>query len=257
MRGPYAYPPMGGYNVFTGPGGAGTAGGSVPATYYATILADNPDHYWLLDETSGTTLGDEIGSTTLNLFGTYSLGISSLVGDDGTAVDFLGTGNASGTAIPVTLPYTLEGIIRIQNGVDIGDMLGTNQIATAYAGISIGYTSANGGTCTAIIGDGGGLGSSNRKSFTTTDTISVNTIHHLAAVFTSFSDIKIYLDGVAMAGALSGTASTIHNTGGVTMMARRRAGTDLLLNARLDHVATYSYALTEAQCLAHTAAAGL
>jgi len=103
--------------------------------YPAVIMADAPQGYWRLDETSGTAANDSSGKgNALTDGGTYTLGVpGAIAGDPDTAVQFTSTGGVtSRTSAPVSAatnwseeawiyPTALNQLgVAMFNGVDAG-----------------------------------------------------------------------------------------------------------------------------------------
>ncbi len=65
--------------------------GTANATYYDVITADNPVAYWRLNETSGSSISDSVGTHNGTLVGSSTLGEpGALINDPDTAIDFSG-----------------------------------------------------------------------------------------------------------------------------------------------------------------------
>jgi RHS repeat-associated protein len=73
-----------------------------PGAYATTVLADSPNAYWRMDESSGTTMVDAQSSDPGTYQGGFTLGQSSLIAPaSGTSVSFNGS-NGYGTAATLT-----------------------------------------------------------------------------------------------------------------------------------------------------------
>lgn len=97
--------------------------------------------------------------------------------------------------------------------------LGTNNLifmnedhATAYSGVYINIS--QNGQLNAHIGDGGNAGPGSRKTFSTAaQTIADGQWYHIAAVYRSLSDVRVYVDGTELSTTTSGSGSSLHYFG--------------------------------------------
>lgn len=77
--------------------------GTTPVDYPAMILADGPLHYWRMDETSGTTLYDNVGDADITISGATI----NQTGQVGPAVDFDGTDDYGEATIDLSAATTV------------------------------------------------------------------------------------------------------------------------------------------------------
>lgn len=90
----------------------------------------------------------------------------------------------------------------------------------------------------------------NYKTFETTNPAITNANwHHVAAVYTSTTDMKIYIDGVQQIGTLAGSATTLtSNTKRILIGAS--STTQELFDGTLQEIKIYDNALTQAEVIA-------
>lgn len=214
---------------------------------YATeVLADSPIARWTLDETTGTTATDSIGSN----HGTYAgatLNQTPLI-VSGASVLFSGSG--SGITIPdaanlsfLTTAFSLECWVKTTSTAGLGliskDTSGSvwpEYVLQLNAGgtVDFGVRATNANTPNAI----------------TTTTLAVNdgVRHHIVAVFVPSGAVKIYVDGVERASAAHALTTSFDSTASLFL---GRIGGGAYLLGNLDEVAFYASALSAARVLAH------
>ena len=228
--------------------------------YDQAVLADNPTHYWKLNEKSGTLCADVRGT----LDGTY-LNVeldrpSHVVDKDGSSVQVSNVaveGQISATTYgDPGFPFTIEAWVSIPAGANsVGDtsprIFDTTATTANYYGITLSF---NGTTRFIAItyGDGTGAAPTDRKTYQTTTQVPIDTPTHIVAVCTDFNTVDIYFNGILQGQTSSGTGASI-NFGGssVTMIGRNREAS---MSAEFDisNVATYDgIGLTQAQIQNH------
>ena len=227
------------------------------STYSSAVLADHPLHYWRLGESSGAAV-DAVSAGGVN--GTYNnaptLGVAgAIAGDPDTAVQFGSATGAAGKAV------TFASALGIS-----GNFTGTWELwfnAPSYSVAGLAYTGLNANLSAfelvegqALTGslsvafDGGYAWESNGSIF------SLNQWHYLVGTKTpgaiGAGTTAIYLDGVLLAGHVTGGGGTPNVTDSSHYIGRHGDPTDSYpFPGSLDEVALYNVALTQAQVTAH------
>jgi len=112
------------------------------------------------------------------------------------------------SAVKTSLPITISVWVKLNslNGAHI--IFTSDNIYNNYYGY---WLSVVGGTGQLVLNFAGGLGgqlSSNRKSFTTNNSLTVNEWHHIVATINSENNMLIYVDCVKELGTYSGSGSS-------------------------------------------------
>jgi hypothetical protein len=230
-----------------------------PTTYQQAVLeTPGVSHYWRLNETSGSTLADMVGSDTATIAGepgSVTLGQpGALAGESNTAVSFNGV---SGTAqAPVNLSATSKLTIEFWlkwNKYENNDALAmefTPNFNSNPGGFLIDPSAPEEGGEFAV---GIGEGSSRNNIYFARPSAGV--WHYYAIVINTLapaaSEITPYVDGQAVPYTKlnSGTgAGTFANS---TLNLMSRGGSSLFGAGTLDDVALYNETLTPATILNH------
>ena len=230
--------------------------------YVPIVLADNPIGFWLLNETSGTTMTDSSTSAingtyyntpTLNQSGTGG-GISASVSFDGASSENAYTALSSTYLINAGSNWSIEIWFKDNSTVvssietfftcrgDVGyarDVLGLFTLNNGSAG-RIQVLSA---TNTGIEGDTLVLGYDRSPD---------TNWHHVAATAASGGALKLYLDGAEVASTTT-ARWTGTNVNKRAVMASNWSGTAGLqyLTGNLAAAAVYNTTLSASQVLAH------
>jgi hypothetical protein len=108
-----------GQSTEAGPGPARDSGppdALSTTTYLSAVLADDPLGYWRFEETSGTSLHDEMGRSDAVVHGNCTLGAESLPGIGGRAIAFDGASCVldvgTGFEFAGQAPFTIEAWVR-------------------------------------------------------------------------------------------------------------------------------------------------
>lgn len=183
--------------------------GSAPSVSFVDYVDSlSPVAHWRMDETSGTTLTDRIGSEVATLTGTYTLGAASLLNDDsdpsiewsdGAAYTSaaqkwsLGTGDFSVFLITSWTNTALQTLLAIRDGTTTG-VIGV--VAVNRTGSQIEYNP---------------WGSATNRLFTdANDVYNDGDPHAIGASFEATTNtMKLYVDGDLKATkVLTGTRPT-------------------------------------------------
>ena len=223
----------------------------------ATILANNPAGYWLLDETSGTT-ADNIGAVGSAIDGTINgsptLGAAALYSSGGASIDFDGTND--GILIPDdasinTSTYTEKTVELVFNADDVT----TRQVLYEEGGTTHGLT---------IYLDGGNVYVTGEHDGVWVDaninaSVSTGTTYHVAFVFDQAANsFEGFLDGVSMGSVTVGNATFPSHSGDIgigyapdgVQFHDGESGGGFHFDGRISDVAVYTTALTAAEITA-------
>lgn len=233
---------------------------SAPSSYAATIMADAPNAYWRLGETSGTVLVD---STQNANNGTYAGGFTldqpgAILGDPDGAVRFDGsTGDArapNSASLSLTGAISVEAWVKwtataisAQNVINKGD--GATATGTSYhlayvpgcTGCGLGFYTfiGNGFTCACQ-----------------SSALPAGQWFHLVGTRTASGQLSFYVNGALVASNSDG-GSALNSVAAGVGLAASGSGTSLnALNGTIDEAAIYPAALTGAQVANHFQASG-
>ncbi len=214
------------------------------ADFITTVLGDNPQGFWILNDAPATTT-TAVDSSVNGFNGTYGLGVTEqgIAGPSwipsGLAADFTG-GTVSFTA-PLNLGpdgYTIEAWID----PTLSSLTQTTRIVDSGTGLN-GY-----GFGTA---DGGGLvfTSFSRQDYHTTGvTLLPNQWQYVGVVVDASDDANFYVNGV-LEETVAGTLSTTAPTGNFTLgnQSPGPGHTDEIYTGGMAGVSVYTTALTSDQ----------
>lgn len=215
-------------------------------TYAEEITADSPVAWWRLDETSGTTAADAIGSND----GTYAgatLDQSPLI-NAGRSVLFSGSG--SGITIPdaanlsfVSTAFAIE--LWAKTSASSQSQLVVKNSSTEWPEYWL-YMLANGKVKCEVRPANGGS-----PAVTAVTAVAINngTQHHVVSVFVPSSTLKIYIDGIERA-SVSHSIATSYNSSSKLFIGRRNEAYEYWAGA-LDEIALYGAELSAARIIAH------
>ena len=213
---------------------------SGPASYYETVLADDPGGYWRLGETSGGAL-DETGGPA----GTYNGGVTrgvpgALLGDSNPAAHFDGVDDY------VSVPDHAS--------VDVGDFFSYELWLRrgAARGVTQRIIHKGGGTAALGFGTNNKLvlipGGSGATALATSSTAITDSAWHHVVATKSGTSVHLYVDGIDV--TVLGTNTTITNNATALNIGRATSGT-AYFDGDVDEVAIYPLALTQAHVLEH------
>ncbi len=217
--------------------------------YPSAVLADSPQAYYRMDESSGTTLHDVSGNSqngTLN--GTFTLGQSgALTNDVDTAILFNGTSGYAAMPAGVTqgTQVTLECWFKLSNTTfsTFPRVIANDNAGSSHKGIEL---------CIEAHGNGffanlGFTGSSTTIAYTGTS-FTAGTYYHIAVTYDGTTAI-LYLNGNQVA---SSTISSTLATGGfVYNIARNPGDSSDFFPGTVDEAAIYNTALSGTRIQAH------
>ena len=204
---------------------------TVDSSYRALVISDGPGAYWRLGETSGTTAFDEMDVSDGTYSGGYTQGAAgALLNDSNTAVDFDGTtGQVSIPSVPaleLTSQVTIEAWVHMDTLV--GTRFAVNKGTFYYLYVNYGTTIF-------------GIHANGTDQFVTTPTVTAGAWQHLLGTYDG-SNLVLYRNGAVVAQAPASGA--IASTAAPLVIGQA-------VDGRIDEVAVFGTALTQAQALAH------
>jgi hypothetical protein len=224
--------------------------------YASEVLADSPLAYWPLNESSGSTAFDQIGSNDLTYVNTPTLGVTGLIaGEADTAVSFDDASSeyaeiTGGLTYPTAFPFTLEILMSssTETGNDYLISIVDNSKSNVQYGVKVKATTTG---AAAIFK----MNTSYTEAVGTTDVLTGG-VFHIVAVFVDNDTAKLYVNGSEEADL----TTSITMSSGVDRLSLARAGDStpgFHFDGTLQHAAIYDFELSTARISAHAAAAGL
>ncbi|MFH0919088.1 MAG: heparinase II/III family protein [Fibrobacterota bacterium] len=208
--------------------------------------------WWPFDENRGDIAYDWSGG---NNHGSQNSGCSRVSGklDNAVHVDSISSGSVTMAGSPRTLdfPFSFSAWVKVNGATQSQALIVTEDVSGRYYGSWMGLSA--GGKVSAGFGNGGTPSASSRKDYSSNGVISTNQWNHVAAVFNSATDVKVYINGVDNGTTSSGSATTLaHSTSGVLKLGERVAAVTPVVHllGDLDEVRIYHVALTPAQITA-------
>lgn len=129
--------------------------------------------------------------------------------DPNGAIHFVDTStfvSFNDTAVKVDFPVSLSVWVKLDSihPINGAPIFSTDNVFNDYHGYILGLNSSK-VVAFSIGGGQGSAGSSNRRSFVTDDTITLNEWHHIAVIANAYNDMEIYVDCQPMSGTYSGS----------------------------------------------------
>ncbi|NTW41636.1 MAG: PKD domain-containing protein, partial [Cellulomonadaceae bacterium] len=232
------------------------ASSGTPSAYVAAVRADEPVSLWRLDETSGTTVADLVG-TDPGAAGTgVTRGAAGAVGDGDTASTFSGT---SAGLVHSTVPANAPDAVSVEAWV---------RTTTTRGGKVVGYGSAPTGTSNGAdrhlyLDNTGrvffGMHSSGLTTINSTGTYRDGQWHHLVGTYGS-GVMNLYVDGQRVAQRTGVTYERSYwgfwRIGGDRLASWPSRPSSDWLAGSIDDVAVYWKVLSADRVLAHYVASG-
>jgi len=229
-------------------------------SYADSVLADGPSHYYRLGESAGTTAADEIGTSDGTYGSSVTPGATGLIANDSdTAAGFNGTADSYVDTNETSLTddaFSVEAWVN----ANLGSYTGQHRIAAkdeqATPGVFILWLN-NGDLQLYVRNTAGAWVIASAPAGTTPP---AGQTFHVAGVFDG-TNVILYVDGVAVASALLGTATTNKSTYTDGLPVTIGADSDPTngrvhnFNGTIDEVAIYEHALTANRIQAHYASA--
>ena len=215
--------------------------------YKNTIIGDNPQNYWRLGETSGTTAFDTMGNSNGTYYNSPTLGVAGAITNDPghTAVSFYNAGSKyMGATINCNNSFSIEVWAMAQNGNQFwgaGTFMNTANKYFDFGGSGSGQIIFRMNSGADFLGY--------RSGFTPTN--GYQTWHQYVATYDHTSGYGyLYVDGQLVVNNGGWTHKVETNPGGTTVASFGSSS-----YGSMDDVSYYNYALTPAQVLTHYKAA--
>jgi len=226
----------------------GAASGATSA-YRDQVLADHPSAYWRLGETSGTVAADETGAAPGTLVNGVLLGqTGALLGDPDTAASFDGVDDyvtvPDRPALAVTAGVTVEAWVKRSRSAAYQVVVGKpGNGQSKYESYSLWLDTAN----DPVAYFGNGTSYARVASPSPLDT----GWHYVAATYDN-ATARLYVDGKLTA---SGSSSVQLTPNTLPLSIGHAYGGAYFFGGRLDEIAVYPQALSQARISAHYGAA--
>ena len=111
------------------------------------------------------------------------------------------------SALKIQLPITISVWVNVQSFSNFNMIFISDNVYNNYYGYWLNIAANTGQVGVHVAGGLGGANSSNRRTFLTTNGLTLNTWHHIVAVINGALDMKIYIDCEPQAGSYSGTGA--------------------------------------------------
>lgn len=217
-------------------------------SHVSTPQKANMVAYWNLDEAAGAaTISDSVGTLTGTAVNAPTFGGSARMGN-GMLV--AGTASSQYVTIPnnsiakASLPMSVSAWVKI-NALEGNMAIFSNDAAHNFNGFLLSVTAAN--KLAIRLGNGAGVAAANRKTWTTTSTVTTGVWYHIVAVANSFVDMHIYVNGKHWNGAFTGTAAALAYSASVGGLGYVDLTTPQYFNGTIDDVAVWNVGLTAAE----------
>lgn len=227
------------------------------SVYSSAVLADSPDVYYRLDETSGTAIADSSGNGRGLVANAAISGAAAslLSGDPDGAILFDYAANAP------TLAQASPQFFVAQDGMTVEFWIKPTSLVTSAAAVAVIVCSGNGpGTqgWAAYFTDTTGVWHFIKQNvadyvFNTAAPAAVGTTQHMAFVVAANGlSVDLYQNGVLAQSRV--TAAMVAASAGTFVIANNITGTTHNPKAVIDEVAVYKSALSAGRIAAHFAA---
>ena len=207
--------------------------------YCVEVVADSPEAYWRLGETSGSTAGDEYDQLDGSITSPVSMGQPGLIEGSNTSAAFTGGDvRVQAPASAIKAPFSVEAWIHPT------DVNGYRMIASSRWPGEFGTDiTIHNGKMHADFGTGSGWLTNNANS---ASSIPANTTSHVVYTVTD-NTWKLYLNGVLDASGSLGSGALLTDNGHPLTIGKnlRYSATDFA--GRIDEVAVYPSVLPRAR----------
>ncbi|MBD9698243.1 PKD domain-containing protein [Flavimobilis sp. GY10621] len=234
--------------------GAGSLG-----TYARTVLEDGPSSYWRMDDASGTTVTDLVGTRNLTARAGVGAGAATaLTGQEGSARTLSGTSTswaAASTAEPAPIEFSVEAWFR-SSSTRGGRIVGFGSSSTGSSGTNDRHVYVDSQGRVAF-----GVATYGRSTVVSPSSYNDGQWHHVAATMDQAGGLSLYVDGrlvgarddIRTADAYNG----VWRVGGDSIGSWPSAPSSASLTGDVDEVALYDgRVLTPTQVREHYEAAG-
>jgi len=223
--------------------------------YQDVVMADLPVAYWKLNETTGTTAFDSVGSFNGTYQGTYTQNVAGLITtNNDTALGLTGVAN-SGINVGNVTPFSRSGSFSVEfafQGTSTQEriIIDRETSGTHYPEWKITMTSGKVRFLTSNADNPGGL----HALFTSVDTYNDGLPHYGVCVYDVNTTTKsIYIDGVLM-GSDSWVGPLWTSTSPISI-GYNNGTNNSPFDGTLDDIIIYDYALPLSRIIAHYQAA--
>lgn len=230
----------------------GNTGAAVTDTIPMAVLTSNLVGHWTFDTTdiSGTTALDR---SSRNNNGTLVNSPSQSSGVIGGALNFNGSTTAvslpNAASLKMNLPATISLWVNFSNPSVAANLFANDNNTTVHAGLRFNLNAL--GRPEVQYGTINTCGVAARRNKGAPATITAGTWYHLAAVIQGQTNMTIYLNGVDIGGAYSGTATgtnPVYSSNLGVIGGSTGCGTTIpALSGQMDDVRIYNTALTATQ----------
>ena len=245
------------------------AAGAAPAPapsgdYAAEVAADSPFAWWRFEETSGSTVADEIGTNDGTVFGA-NLDVASF-GDTGSAIDFDGVDDyvdiPHASELNAGNTFTLECLLKLDTPDADSSFWAVDKTNTSSSNgqYFLGYDNRSSQGSPQRIrfqcgASGGSAGQADWSGSNARDAIAAGV--HLVGTFDVNASVshRLYANGVEVAASSSGSIGVSGNTLNLRIAALQSSFGRW--DGIADEVALYDKVLSTSRIAAHASAAGL
>ena len=221
---------------------------SAGKNYADAVLADSPVSYWKLDETSGTTAADAVGSNNGTYTGGYTLNQTGIPSTGRPSVLFNGTSGyvdlGAPAALNLTAAWTLEAWVYLTSTPNGAGIISEQYPSSGNVLYELGFGLSTSGANLA-----GGYYTGSAWYIATGGSLSLNAWHHVACTWDG-TTLRLYADGAQVATATPG-AAPVAGINTLYIGRRHDASFNPFFPGRIDEAAIYSTALSAARILAH------
>lgn len=215
--------------------------------YGDEIANDSPVVRWRLNETSGTTFADSIGSNDLTIFNAPTLGLATLAGGDGSSVEFDSASSqyAKTTTVPIlSFPYTINFLLKA-TAAPSGTLfsISDSSVDTRYLSSSLNSS----GYLSVTLRDG------NSKNATGSVALNDSNPHLISIVLESNGVLRTYVDGSVYASQLTPAALPVFTGLTIAKLDRPSAAYG---SGIIEDVSMFPTNLSQTRLAAHWAATG-
>lgn len=153
------------------------------------------------------------------------------------------------SALKIDLPITISVWVNVQSFTSFNMIFISDNVYNDYYGYWLNIAANTGQVGAHIAGGLGGANSSNRRSFLTANSLSLNTWHHVVAIIKGAFDMQIYIDCELQNGTYQGTGAIdmLYSNAGSRVggyIGNSVNSNGAFFNGKMDQVALWNRALT-------------
>ncbi|QIK84194.1 PKD domain-containing protein [Sanguibacter sp. HDW7] len=235
------------------------AGSGSLGAYASAVLDDGPSSYWRMDDASGTTVVDTVGSRNLTARAGVGTGAATaLTGQEGSARTLSGSSTswaAATTAEPAPIEFSVEAWFRTSSSRG-GRIVGFGSSSTGSSGTNDRHVYVDSQGRVVF-----GVATYGRSTVVSPASYTDGQWHHVAATMSQRDGLALYVDGRLVGSRDDIRTGDAYNgvwrVGGDSLSGWPSVPTSSSLTGDVDEVAVYDgRVLTPAQVRDHVAAAG-